>query len=62
VAKRFLSVKAVEYKPERTLSFKDVKERVRTVLQQKKGQEEVTAYMAGMQEKAAVQTFPPTEE
>ncbi|OPY64157.1 MAG: Foldase protein PrsA 1 precursor [Syntrophorhabdaceae bacterium PtaU1.Bin034] len=55
-------LKVAEHKPETTLSFEDVKDRVRTVLQQKKGQEEASAYMTGVREKAVVQTFPPPEE
>ncbi len=55
-------IKAVERKPETTVPFEDVKDRLRTLLQQEKGQQEANAYIAKVRERAAVQTFLPAEE
>jgi peptidyl-prolyl cis-trans isomerase C len=55
-------VKLVERKPETTLPFENVKDRLRAVLEQEKKQQEASAYIAKVREKAAVQTFLPEEE
>ncbi len=55
-------VKAVERKPETTVPFENVKDQLRTLLKQEKGQQEANASIAKVREKAAVQTFLPAEE
>ncbi len=55
-------VKLVERRPETTVPFENVKDRLRAVLEQEKKQQEANAYIAKVREKAAVQTFLPEEE
>lgn len=55
-------VKVVERKPETTIPFENVKDRLRVALKQEKGQQEANAYIAKVRQKAAVQTFLPPEQ
>ncbi len=55
-------VKAMERKPETTVPFENLKDQLRTLIKQEKGQQEANAAIAKVREKAAVQTFLPAEE
>ncbi len=54
--------KAIERKPETTVPFENVKDRLRTLLKEEKARQEANAYVARVREKAAVKTFLPAEE
>ena len=55
-------IKAVDRKPEMTIPFENLKDRLRTLLKQEKGQQEANASMGKVREKAAVEIFLPAEE
>ena len=55
-------VKAYDRKPETTIPFETVKDRLRTLLKQGKGQQEANAYIGKVREKARVEIFLPTEQ
>ena len=50
-------IKAIEYKPETTLPFEDVKDQVRNALKLDKGQQEAIKYITKMRENASIKTF-----
>jgi peptidyl-prolyl cis-trans isomerase C len=54
-------IKAVDRKPEMTIPFESLKDRLRTLLKQEKGREEANASMGKAREKASVQIFLPTD-
>ncbi len=54
-------VKAVDRKPEMTIPFENLKDRLRTLLKQEKGQQEADASMGKAREKATVEIFLPAE-
>ncbi len=55
-------LKLVERRPETTVPFENVKDRLRALLEQQKKQEQAMSHIARVREKAAVQTFLPEEE
>ena len=55
-------IKAVDRKPETTIPFESLKDKLRALLKQEKGQQEANAYIAKVREKAKVEIFLPPEE
>jgi peptidyl-prolyl cis-trans isomerase C len=55
-------IKATDRKPEMTIPFESLKDRVRTLLKQEKGQQEANSYIGTLREKAKVEIFMPPEE
>lgn len=55
-------IKATDRKPETTVPFENLKDRIRTLLKQEKGQQEANAYIATLREKAKVEISLPAEE
>ena len=55
-------VKVTERKPETTVPFEDLKDRLRTLLKQEKGRQEANVYVGKIREKARVEIFPLAEE
>ncbi len=51
-------IKVIDKKPESTIPYKDVKERLEQRLKQKKIQKEITLYVEQLKEKAKVERFP----
>lgn len=58
----FHIIKASDRKPETTIPFESLKDRLRTSLKQEKGQQEANAHIARVREKARVEIFLPPEE
>jgi peptidyl-prolyl cis-trans isomerase C len=54
-------VKAVDRKPEMTIPFENLKDELRTLLKQEKGQQEANASIGKVREKARVEIFLPAE-
>ncbi len=54
-------IKAVDRKPEMTVPFENLKDQLRTLLKQEKGQEEANASIGKAREKARVEIFLPEE-
>jgi peptidyl-prolyl cis-trans isomerase C len=55
-------VEAVERKPETTVPFEDLKDRLGALLKQEKGRQEANIYIGKVREKAKVEIFPQAEE
>ncbi|OPY79411.1 MAG: Foldase protein PrsA 1 precursor [Syntrophorhabdus sp. PtaU1.Bin058] len=55
-------IKATDRKPETTVPFENLKDRIRTLLKQEKGQQEANAYIATVRGKAKVEISLPPEE
>jgi len=55
-------IKATDRKPEMTIPFENLKDQLRLLLKQEKGQQEANAYIAKQREKAKVEIFLPPEE
>ena len=55
-------IKATERKPETTVPFEDLKDRLRALLKQEKGRQEENVYIGQIREKAKVEIFPLAEE
>jgi parvulin-like peptidyl-prolyl isomerase len=55
-------IKAIERKPEIITPFENLKDQIRTLLKQEKGQQEANAYITKVREKAKVEIFLPAEE
>jgi len=55
-------IKAVDRKPEMTIPFESLKDKLRMLLKQEKGQKEANDYIAKVREKAKVEIFLPPDE
>ena len=55
-------IKATDRKPEMTVPFDTLKDQLRNLMKQEKGQQEANAYIAKQREKAKVEIFLPREE
>ena len=55
-------IKATDRKPEMTVPFETLKDQLRTLMKQEKGQQEANAYIGKQREKAKVEIFLPPEE
>jgi len=55
-------IKATDRKPEMTIPFDTLKDQLRMLMKQEKGQQEANAYIAKQREKAKVEIFLPPEE
>ncbi|HME42725.1 MAG TPA: peptidylprolyl isomerase [Syntrophorhabdales bacterium] len=55
-------IKATDRKPEMTVPFETLKDQLRMLMKQEKGQQEANAYIAKVREKAKVEIFLPSEE
>jgi peptidyl-prolyl cis-trans isomerase C len=54
-------IKVIDKKPEKTMAYKDVKDRLGDYLKREKVQKEVRLYVEKLKEKAKVERFPPDD-